>query len=107
MSKLMIGWTTVPTKEIGITIANGLVQENLAACVHVEGPFTALFNWNGELEQAEEYKLVVKFASGREEEIEKWLKGHHPYELPQWCCIKTDHTSKEYLLWATKAGLET
>lgn len=105
-SKLTIGWTTVPTKEVGLDIARGLIAENLAACVHIEGPFTALFNWNGELEQAEEHKVVVKFAAGNEEKIEKWLKNHHPYELPQWFTLTADHTSKEYLLWATKTGLK-
>lgn len=54
MSKLTIGWTTAPTKEVGLDIARGLIAAKLAASVQIEGPITALFNWNGELEQAEE-----------------------------------------------------
>lgn len=106
MTKLVIGWTTVPTKEVGRDIAQGLLKERLVACVHIEGPFMALFYWNEELEQAEEYKLTIKFPSGNEEKIEKWLKIHHPYELPQWYTVTTDHVSKEYFQWATKVGIK-
>lgn len=106
MNKLMLGWTTVPTKEVGKDIAQGLLKERIVASVHIEGPITSLFYWNGELEQAEEYKLTIKFPSGKELEIEQWIKRNHPYELPQWVAISVDHVSMEYQNWATKVGIE-
>lgn len=106
MTKLMLGWTTVPTKEVGRDIAQGLLNAKLVACVHIEGPVTSLFNWNDELEQAEEYRLSIKFPMGNEGEIENWIKNHHPYELPQWFAIEVDHVSKEYQAWATKIGIK-
>lgn len=102
----MIGWTTVPTKEVGRDIAEGLLKERLVACVHIEGPMTSLFYWNDELEQAEEYKLAIKFTSDKEEEIEQWIKRHHPYELPQWVAVSIDKVSKEYEAWAKKVGVK-
>lgn len=106
MNKLMIGWTTVPTKEVGRDIAEGLLKERLVASVHIEGPMTSLFYWNDELEQAEEYKLTIKFAGDKEEEIEQWIKRHHPYELPQWVVVSIDKVSKEYEGWAKKLGVK-
>jgi len=100
----MLGWTTVPTKEVGREIAEGLLKERLVACVHIEGPVTSLFYWNEELEQAEEYRLLIKFVSGKEVEIEQWIKRNHPYELPQWIALEVDKVSKEYEAWAKKVG---
>ena len=106
MNKLMIGWTMVPTKEVGREIAQGLLKERLVASVHIEGPVTSLFYWNDELEQAEEFRLSIKFSAGKEKEIEEWIKRNHPYELPQWITVEIDHVSKEYKLWATKVGVK-
>lgn len=102
----MIGWTTVPTKEVGRDIAEGLLKERLVACVHIEGPITSLFYWNDELEQAEEHRLMIKFVSDKEVEIEQWIKRNHPYELPQWIVVEVDKLSKEYEAWARKVGAQ-
>lgn len=102
----MIGWTTVPTKEVGRDIAEGLLKERLVACVHIEGPVTSLFYYNDELEQAEEYRLMIKFVDDKEVEVEQWIKRRHPYELPQWVAVSVDKVSKEYELWAKKMGVK-
>lgn len=99
MIKLSIGWTTVSTKEEGLKLARRLVEEGLVACVHIEGPITAIYHWKGKMEEAEEFKLTIKFPDENAVKLEDALKAHHPYEVPQWVVVETSHVSEEYLKW--------
>ena len=99
MSTLIIGWTTLSSKDTALDLAKKLVNEKLAACVHVEGPLTAVFKWEGKITQDEEYKLTIKFPSEKAQELEKFLIENHPYEIPQWVAIEANQVSEKYLKW--------
>ncbi len=100
---LMLGWTTLPTRDEAEALARHLIQSRLAACVQIDGPILSLYSWRGNLERSDEFRLCVKFLSGRESEIEKHLLAHHPYDTPEWITVRAENVSEKYLSWV-KAG---
>jgi len=95
----MIGWTTVSEQAISEELAKGIIDEGLAACVHLEGPITAFFKWKGKVEKEQEYRLMVKYLSNKTEEMAEWLKKQHPYDTPQWFSIKATDVDEKYFKW--------
>ncbi|ATC65281.1 divalent-cation tolerance protein CutA [Nibricoccus aquaticus] len=96
---LMIGWTTVATMPQAETLAAGLIESRLAACVQIEGPITSFYSWEGRTERSEEFRISIKFIATRESDIEKWLLTHHPYKTPEWITVRTENVSEKYLSW--------
>jgi periplasmic divalent cation tolerance protein len=100
---LMLGWTTLPTREQAESLAWGLIDARLAACVQIEGPITSLYSWQGKRERSDEYRLCAKFLSERGQEVEKHLLANHPYEIPEWVTVRAENVSEKYLSWV-RAG---
>ncbi|HEY0943741.1 MAG TPA: divalent-cation tolerance protein CutA [Opitutaceae bacterium] len=97
---MLIGWTSVETREQAETLAKGLVEGRLAACVQIEGPITSHYRWNGNIQTAQEFRVTVKFLPGRQLEVEAWILNRHPYETPEWIVVRAEHVSEKYLSWA-------
>jgi len=97
---ISVGWTTVSKREDAEKLAQGLVAEGLAVCVQIEGPIHSVYRWKGELERAEEYRLMVKMLVERVLSVGTWIEQHHPYETPEWVVIKADGVGEKYLSWA-------
>jgi periplasmic divalent cation tolerance protein len=98
-NELMIGWTTVASPDEAQVLARGLIDSRLAACVQVQGPVTAYYRWQGEVETGQEYRLTVKFSAARSAELKDWLLRHHPYETPQWLAVAAKDASADYANW--------
>jgi|GEM_PF-473753 periplasmic divalent cation tolerance protein len=97
---LMIGWTTVETREQAETLARGLIEQKLAACVQIEGPITSVYRWKGRLETATEFRLCVKFLPEQQTALAAWIAAHHPYETPEWIAVRSEIVAEKYLSWA-------
>jgi periplasmic divalent cation tolerance protein len=97
--ELMVGWTTVDDAVAAGRIARGLVESGLAACTQVDGPVTSCYHWKGNIEQAVENRITVKFAAANARAIEEWLAAHHPYEIHQWVACRADAVAEKYLKW--------
>jgi periplasmic divalent cation tolerance protein len=96
---MLIGWTTVETREQAETLAAGLVADRLAACVQIDGPIRSHYRWEGQSEVTEEFRLTVKFLQLRQLELEAWLMARHPYQTPQWLVVSATHVAEKYLSW--------
>lgn len=99
---MLIGWTTISKREEAERLATDAVERKLAACCHVDGPFLSVYNWKGELQKEEEYRVTFKFLSQKAAALENWLYDHHPYENPQWVAVSAERISQNYLIWAQK-----
>lgn len=97
---LSIAWTTTGSEQEASTLAQGLIENKLAACIHIEGPITACYRWEGKVHQDSEYRLMIKFLSSKAKLIETWIHQHHPYDTPQWIVVQADAVNKAYLDWA-------
>lgn len=49
--KYSVAYVTVPNKEVGGSIAHGLVKGKLAACVNMIPGVTSVYEWKGEINE--------------------------------------------------------
>jgi periplasmic divalent cation tolerance protein len=96
---LMIGWTTLQTREEAEALARGLIESRLVACVQIEGPTTSIYPWAGKVERSEEFRLSVKFIADHAKDIENYVLAHHAYEIPEWITVRAENVSEKYLSW--------
>jgi len=79
-------------------IADVLVNEHLAACVHVSGPITSTYRWNGTVEQTSEHELVAVTSSTGVAAVAGRITDMHPYELPS-IVVRPVTASEDYAAW--------
>jgi len=97
---MLVAWTAVANPEDAARLARGVIEARLAACVQVEGPVTAHYEWQGRREETPEYRLVFKFLPEQAAALEAWVLARHPYETPEWVVVRAEHVSEKYLSWA-------
>ncbi len=81
-------------KKIGMK----LIEERLAACVNIF-PITSIFRWKNNIDEANEFGIIVKTKSNKFKEIEKRVKELHSYEVPCVVSFKIDEGRADYLKW--------
>ncbi|MCJ0762139.1 divalent-cation tolerance protein CutA [Variovorax terrae] len=89
--------TTVATLEDAHRLAREVLAQQLAACAQIE-PIESLYPWQGRLCEEREFRLTFKTAPAARTALERWLKAHHPYELPQIVAMKYI-ADKDYAAW--------
>ena len=99
MTDKLLVLTTTGSESEALKIAQTLVERRLAACVNLVPKVQSIYRWEGKVEQAEEYLLVIKTAKAREEEVRSAICGLHSYELPECIAIPIDSGSEDYLKW--------
>jgi periplasmic divalent cation tolerance protein len=80
-------------------LARTLVEERLAACVNVVGPIRSIYRWQGAVEDAAEYLLLVKARSADIDAVERRVRALHSYELPEIIALPLRAGSPPYLAW--------
>jgi periplasmic divalent cation tolerance protein len=79
-------------------IARELVEMRLAACANIF-PISSIYRWKNNIEEAEEFVILVKTKSSRVKDIEKKVKKMHSYEVPCIVSFRMDAGSADYLNW--------
>ncbi len=79
-------------------IGRKLVEERLAACVNIF-PITSVYRWKENIEEADEFGIIVKTKTDKVDAIEKRVKEIHSYEVPCVVSIRMDEGSAGYLKW--------
>jgi periplasmic divalent cation tolerance protein len=96
---IVVVLTTVPTAELGHTIARALVEQRLAACVNLLGPMDSTYRWKGAVEQATERQLVIKSVRSLVPALRARIGELHSYEMPEFIVIDVVDGSPAYLEW--------
>ncbi len=94
--------TTLPNLRPAKNLGKILLREKLAACVQfIE--IKSSYLWEGEIENNREILLKIKTKKSLYFEVEKTIKKHHPYEIPQIFSIQIETGSKPYFDWIEKS----
>jgi periplasmic divalent cation tolerance protein len=99
MADFMQVVTTVDSEEAAERLARGITGARLAACVQIVGPIRSLYWWQGALDDAREWQLIIKTTTARLGELEAHIKANHPYETPEITATEIPWGSQEYLGW--------
>ncbi|CAN5815295.1 divalent-cation tolerance protein CutA [soil metagenome] len=93
-----------PDEEVAGTIARALVEERLAACVHVSAAGRSVYRWKGAVEEARELLLVVKARGDRLDALAARIVALHPYAVPEVLALPVARGLAPYLAWLRAEG---
>ncbi len=91
--------TTCGSIEEARHIASALVERQLAACVNIVPQIESVYRWQGEVEAAAEWLLVIKTTQDAFERLREALSKLHSYELPECIEIAIEDGTAAYLDW--------
>ncbi|MBT0586254.1 divalent-cation tolerance protein CutA [Alteromonas oceanisediminis] len=89
---------TAPDNATAQRIAQGLIENRLAACVNVFDDVTSVYRWEGKVEQCNESQLLIKTQHEQLDEAAKLVSQLHPYDVPEWVVLD-GRASPSYLNW--------
>lgn len=99
MNTARIVLTTAGSQEEARKIAHTLVERKLAACVNIVPQIESVYRWQGKVENATEWLLIIKTQAAIFARVCDAVKELHSYELPECVMIEISGGSQEYLGW--------
>ncbi len=102
-NELLVVLCTAPDLRTAETVARGLVELRLAACVNAIPGVKSFYRWQGKIEADDEVQLLIKTPRHRFDEVATWLKANHPYDVPEIIALDAEKVSEAYLSWALEA----
>jgi len=98
MDAACIVMTAINTEDAAATLAQRLIEAQLAACVQVM-PVKSFYVWQGESRRDTEYLLLVKTRVALYAQVEGFILANHPYETPEILQLPVVTGSSAYLRW--------
>jgi periplasmic divalent cation tolerance protein len=99
MSEPLVVLMTAGSQEEAEQIARALVVEMLAACVNVIPGVTSIYQWQGEIQQDQEWLLVAKSRRDVLNDLVRRVQALHSYDLPEIIALPLVGGSEAYLRW--------
>lgn len=103
MTDKVLVLTTAGNQSEAQKIAQQLVERRLAACVNIVPRIQSVYRWQGKIETAEEFLLVVKTTKARSADVQASLRELHSYDVPECIEISIESGSAEYLKWVEES----
>jgi periplasmic divalent cation tolerance protein len=89
------------------TIADHLVNAQLAACVQILPEIESVYRWKGEVQHDKEVLILAKTTAEQFEKLESAVRAIHSYETPEIVAVPIVKASADYLRWLMiEAGQE-
>ncbi|HLY38125.1 MAG TPA: divalent-cation tolerance protein CutA [Candidatus Binatia bacterium] len=94
---------TAPNAEDAARIGRTLVEDRLAACANVVGPIRSIYHWQGTVEEASEYLMLVKARAADVDRVATRVRGLHAYDVPEIIALPIRGGSSAYLAWLAES----
>ena len=99
MSDHKLVLSTAGSKDEAEKIARALVERGLAACVNIIPQVQSIYRWQGKVEEAQEFLLLIKTVGSAFEQVRDTINQLHSYELPECISLEIADGSLAYLEW--------
>lgn len=96
---VLLVFCTFPNSEEARNISHTLVKKKLAACCNIIPTVTSIFQWQGKIEESQEVLLLIKTTQKRYDQLEKEIKMHHSYSVPEIIASRIVAGSRAYIDW--------
>lgn len=100
-------WVTMPRRHLAVKLSRLTVESGLAACAQISGPMESIYRWQGIVESAKEWRVVLKTRSRLLPKLEALVIAHHPYDTPQFVVLPIVGGSEKYLDWLAESTTTT
>jgi periplasmic divalent cation tolerance protein len=97
--ELIMVLTNLPDLTTAQMLANGLVGQQLAACVNILPEVQSIYRWQGAIESATEVTLLIKTSQYCYPELQQMVARLHPYDTPELIVLPITGGLPAYLNW--------
>lgn len=97
-SQLGLVLVTAGSETEAQTIAQALIESQLAACVAIN-PVQSIYRWQGTIHHDSEYQLVIKTDLALFEQIAAKVIQNHSYDLPEIIAVPMVKSTDNYGAW--------
>lgn len=91
--------TTASSPEESKKIARALVESHLAACVNIIPRIESVYRWEGKVEEAQEYLLLIKTTAEAFPSVHEKIQELHSYDVPECIALAVEEGDETYLKW--------
>ena len=98
-SSILIVFTTVFDNSEAEKLAQKIVENRLAACVQILPPMRSIYLWENEVRSDSENLILIKTLSEKFDELEKFIKANHSYDVPEIVAVESKRFSDTYFNW--------
>ena len=95
----MVALCTAPDPETAESLAGGMVDNRLAACVNILPEIRSMYRWDNEVQRDSEVLMVIKTTRPGVDPLKQWLARHHPYDVPELLALPVEDGFSDYLGW--------
>lgn len=99
MSDTILVYTTFEEKEEALQLGRILLEKRLIACAQIDSPVDSMYWWNGAIEQAKEYRLLMKSSQSLWKELEHEICRCHSYDVPEILAVPVSEIGSDYHKW--------
>jgi len=99
VDEVLVVLTNLPDDASARRLAMVLVESRTAACVNVLSRCWSVYRWQGGIETTDEVPLLIKTTRSRYDALERELRAHHPYEVPEIVAVPVAGGLEAYLDW--------
>ena len=99
MTDKIVVLSTCDSEETAAALARALVEKRLAACINILPKARSIYHWQGKLEDAEEWILVIKSRRDLFDRLCEAIAQTHSYEVPEVIALPIVDGSEAYLAW--------
>jgi periplasmic divalent cation tolerance protein len=92
-------YVTTGNRSEALKIGRFLVQQRLVACANVLSGMTAVYWWEGKVEEGDEAILIAKTTADRVEQVMVAVKEQHSYDCPCVIALPIMAGLPDYLGW--------
>ncbi|MFZ0298178.1 MAG: divalent-cation tolerance protein CutA [Candidatus Sulfotelmatobacter sp.] len=103
MTDKRIVLTTASSEEEARKIARHLLEHRLAACVNLVPQLASIYFWQGKIEEAREWLLIVKTTAAAFGQVGAAIAELHSYDLPECICLTIEDGTPAYLQWIAES----
>jgi periplasmic divalent cation tolerance protein len=94
--------TTTDSRAEAMELGRAAVEARLAACAQVAGPVASTYWWEGGIERAEEWLVLLKLPAARLGELTAFLTERHSYDEPEIVALPIVAGSPSFLSWLSE-----
>src|SRR5579863_5121619 len=99
MTDKRIVLSTAGSEDEARKIAHHLVDHQFAACVNILPQVASVYRWQGKVEEALEWLLLIKTTAEMVSPVRDAIVQLHSYEVPECIEIRVDGGTSAYLGW--------
>ena len=102
LTKLIYIFWTCRNKQEAKKMTYELLDQRLIACASILPLVESVYRWEGKIEESQEVKVILKTNLKHYDVIQRYIKKHCSYEVPEILQLDIAQGNPSYLSWVVK-----